>query len=91
MSASDDALPGRLTAALEAAGDAAYAWELDGDRLQWFGHLAAAVGAPLVSVFGVTEPGKTRPWGPHARLVGSGGGWPSYDEVRAAVDGVLAS
>ena len=53
------------------------------------GHLAAAVGAPLVSVFGVTEPGKTRPWGPRVRMVGSGGGWPSYEEVTAAVDGLL--
>lgn len=41
MSASD-ALSDRLSAALEAAGDAAYAWELDGDRLDWFGRLAAA-------------------------------------------------
>lgn len=55
------------------------------------GHLAAAVGAPLVSVFGVTEPEKTRPWGASVRMVGSGAGWPRYDEVRAAVDAVLAS
>lgn len=55
------------------------------------GHLAAAVGAPLVSIFGVTEPEKTRPWGPRVRMVGSGGGWPSYDEVRAAVDDGLAT
>jgi heptosyltransferase II len=55
------------------------------------GHLAAAVGAPLVSVFGVTEPEKTRPWGPRARMVGSGGGWPPYDEVAAAVEGLLGA
>jgi len=55
------------------------------------GHLAAAVGAPLVSVFGVTEPGKTRPWGPRVRMVGSGAGWPTYDEVAAAVDAILGS
>ena len=53
------------------------------------GHLAAAVGAPLVSVFGVTEPEKTRPWGPRVRMVGSGAGWPSYEEVTAAVDDLL--
>jgi len=53
------------------------------------GHLAAAVGAPLVSVFGVTEPEKTRPWGPRVRIVGSGRGWPSYGSVMAAVDGLL--
>ncbi len=50
------------------------------------GHLAAAVGAPLVSVFGVTEPEKTKPWGPNVRMVGSGAGWPPYAEVVAAVD-----
>lgn len=53
------------------------------------GHLAAAVGARLVSVFGVTEPEKTRPWSPRATLVGSAAGWPSYEEVGAAVDAAL--
>jgi heptosyltransferase-2 len=55
------------------------------------GHLAAAVGAPLVSVFGVTEPQKTRPWGPRVRMVGSGGGWPSYEEVSAVVGSLLVA
>jgi heptosyltransferase-2 len=55
------------------------------------GHLAAAVGAPLVSVFGVTEPEKTRPWGPRVRMVGSARGWPRYDEVLGAVDAALAA
>ena len=54
------------------------------------GHLAAAVGARLVSIFGVTEPEKTRPWGPRVTMVGSASGWPSYDEVIAAVDAALA-
>jgi heptosyltransferase-2 len=49
------------------------------------GHVAAAVNVPLVSVFGVTEPWKTRPWGPQARFVGSERGWPGYDEVLATV------
>jgi heptosyltransferase-2 len=53
------------------------------------GHLAAAVGARVVSVFGVTEPEKTRPWGPLVTMVGSGGGWPRYDEVVAAVEAAL--
>src|SRR6185503_4923554 len=43
MSASDTALSGRLSAALEAAGDVAYSWDLDGDQLDWFGALAPAV------------------------------------------------
>jgi heptosyltransferase-2 len=55
------------------------------------GHLAAAVGARLISVFGVTEPEKTRPWSTRATLIGSGGGWPSYAEVRSAVDAALSA
>ena len=42
MSGSDDEHSGQLSAALAAAGDVAYAWELDGDRLEWFGRLAIA-------------------------------------------------
>ncbi len=53
------------------------------------GHLAAAVGTRLISVFGVTEPEKTRPWGTRATLIGSGSGWPSYEEVSSAVDSAL--
>jgi len=55
------------------------------------GHVAAAVGARLVSVFGVTEPTRTRPWGPAVTLVGSERGWPRYEEVAAAVATALAS
>ena len=54
------------------------------------GHLAAAAGARLISVFGVTEPEKTRPWSTRATLIGSGKGWPPYNEVRSAVDAALA-
>jgi heptosyltransferase-2 len=53
------------------------------------GHLAAAVGAPLVSVFGVTDPAQTRPWGKRAVLVGGSDGWPAYAAVVAAVDAAL--
>ena len=55
------------------------------------GHLAAAVGARLISVFGVTEPERTRPWGINATLIGSSGGWPAYAEVRSAVDVALSA
>ena len=55
------------------------------------GHLAAAVGARLISVFGVTEPEKTRPWSSRATLLGSKKGWPSYQEVRSAVDVALGA
>ena len=42
MSLSDDELAVRFSTALEAAGDVAYSWELDEDRLEWSGRLAAA-------------------------------------------------
>lgn len=47
-------------------------------------HLAAAAGAAVVGVFGVSDPGRTRPWSPRARTVGDAGGWPSVDQVAAA-------
>ena len=40
MAASDDERSERLFAALAAAGDAAYTWDLGGDHLDWFGRLA---------------------------------------------------
>src|SRR5262249_18523425 len=42
MSVSEEELAMRFSTALEAAGDVAYSWELDGDRLSWSGRLAAA-------------------------------------------------
>lgn len=53
------------------------------------GHVAAAVGARLVSVFGVTEPVRTRPWGANVTLVGSERGWPTYEDVLQAVAAAL--
>jgi heptosyltransferase-2 len=53
------------------------------------GHLAAAVGAPLVGVFGVTDPTKTRPIGAWVKIVGGSAGWPTYEEVSAAVRAAL--
>jgi len=44
MSARDQEPSSSLTAALEAAGDVAYSWELDGDRLDWSGRLPDAWG-----------------------------------------------
>jgi heptosyltransferase-2 len=54
------------------------------------GHLAAAVGARLISVFGVTQLEKTRPLGAHVQVVGDSRGWPDYADVRSAVLGALA-
>jgi heptosyltransferase-2 len=53
------------------------------------GHLAAAVGARLISIFGVTDPRRTQPWGPSVTRVGEATGWPDQQEVWNAVVGVL--
>ncbi|MGE5269294.1 MAG: putative bifunctional diguanylate cyclase/phosphodiesterase [Thiohalocapsa sp.] len=42
MSVNANELSNRLSSALEAAGDVAYLWELDGDKLNWSGRLTAA-------------------------------------------------
>jgi len=42
-------------------------------------HIAAAVGADTVGIFGATEPRRTRPWG--ANYVGSLGQWPDLAEL----------
>lgn len=55
------------------------------------GHLAAAVGAPLISVFGVTDPSRTRPWGERITLLGSAEGWPPYESVFEAACAALDS
>lgn len=47
------------------------------------GHLAAAVGAPLISVLGPTDPAQWRAWGPTVRLARSPSGWPTRAEVLA--------
>ena len=88
-----DVLPG--VTVLPEASVATFAAVLAGARLvvandSGPGHLAAAVGARLISVFGVTEPEKTRPWSARATLIGAGDRWPPYAEVRSAVDAALA-
>lgn len=45
------------------------------------GHLAAAVGAPLVSVLGPTDPTMWAPWGPQVQVVRRWPQWPTVDEV----------
>jgi heptosyltransferase II len=55
------------------------------------GHLAAAVGARLISVFGVTQLEKTRPLGANVRVVAGADGWPAYEDVRSAVFDALAA
>lgn len=47
-------------------------------------HLAGAVGANQITLFGVTNPGITRPWTNKAILLGHEGQWPSLDEVLSS-------
>ena len=56
-------------------------------------HMAAAVGTPLVSVMGPSDPTLWRPRGPADRVqvLGGQGRWPSADEVLAAVQRAVAT
>jgi heptosyltransferase-2 len=53
-------------------------------------HIAAAVGARQLTLFGVTQAGRTGPWSPQAHGLGSDLAWPEMDAVRAQVDALLA-
>jgi heptosyltransferase II len=53
------------------------------------GHLAAAVGAPLLSVLGPTNPAQWRAWGPSAHIVQRPSGWPTVDDVLEAGTALL--
>lgn len=52
-------------------------------------HLAAAVDAPVLGIFGVSDPGRTAPWGLRARAIGSAAGWPEVVTVEAALVSLL--
>ncbi|SAI33501.1 heptosyltransferase II [Bordetella ansorpii] len=54
-------------------------------------HIAAAVGARQLTLFGVTQPERTGPWSPTASCLGSDGNWPPPDAVRTQVLRLLAS
>ena len=49
-------------------------------------HLAAAVDAPVVGVFGVGDPSRTRPWSPHGRVAGDALSWPSATTVMQGLE-----
>lgn len=49
------------------------------------GHIAAAVGTPLLSVLGPSDPALWRAWGPRVTLLKSEGGWPTAAQVHEAV------
>jgi heptosyltransferase-2 len=46
-------------------------------------HLAAAVDAPVLGIFGVSDPGRTRPWSATGRTIGDSRGWPTAEAVWA--------
>lgn len=54
------------------------------------GHMAAAVGAPLVSVMGPSDPSLWRPWGSDVQVLGGHGRWPEVGEVMNAVRSILS-
>jgi heptosyltransferase-2 len=53
------------------------------------GHLAAAVGVPLLSVLGPTEPGLWRPWGPEVHIERHWPRWPQVQEVLHRAESIL--
>lgn len=46
-------------------------------------HLAAAVNAPQLTLFGVTQPDRTGPWSPQAECLGGMDAWPTTEAVLA--------
>ena len=74
----------------------AYAALLQGSRLVIAndtgpGHIAAATGAPLISVLGPTRVEQWRPWGTSITVLSARPDWPTLDQVTAAVQDRLAS
>ena len=74
----------------------AYAALLQGSRLVIAndtgpGHLAAATGAPLISVLGPTQVEQWRPWGTTITLLSDRPDWPGVPAVMAAVQARLAA
>jgi len=52
-------------------------------------HLAALTETPQLTLIGVTNPTRTRPWTPRARLLGEYGHWPSVADVLDTVNQLL--
>ena len=49
-------------------------------------HLAAAVGAPVIGLFGPSSPKRTSPWGSQSTWLGGDGVWPDLPTVVAQVE-----
>jgi heptosyltransferase-2 len=54
------------------------------------GHIAAAVGTPLLSVLGPTPVWKWRPWGPRVQVLQGWPQWPTVDDGLKAFDALSA-
>jgi heptosyltransferase-2 len=52
-------------------------------------HIAAALGTPVLGIFGTSDPARTRPWG--GQYVGGSDGWPDLSTVQAALDAMIDS
>lgn len=52
-------------------------------------HIAAAVGTPQLTIYGVTDAARTGAWNPRAVRAGREGAWPGTSEVLAALDRAL--
>ena len=48
-------------------------------------HLAAAVQAPVLGIFGAADPDRTRPWSPLGSTIGNAQGWPGLEAVLEQV------
>ena len=55
------------------------------------GHMAAAVGTPLISVLGPSDPSQWRAWGPKVHIVQGAAGWPARESVMAMARAALAA
>ena len=55
------------------------------------GHMAAAVGTPLISVMGPSDPSLWHPWGPNVQVLGGHGQWPDMDSVVQVTERLLGT
>ena len=54
-------------------------------------HLCSVVGAQQITLFGVTDPARTRPWTPNSVNLGRQGQWPTVGEVVTSTQQLLGA